>query len=47
MDQVRAHPYPYHRESIRVRDAIIEKFIDKSLDDLNNFFSIRIRCRKR
>ena len=23
--------------SIRVRDAIIEKFIDKSLDELNNF----------
>ena len=25
--------------SIRVRDAIIEKFIDKSLDELNNFLA--------
>ena len=26
-------------DSIRVRDAIIEKFIDKSLDELNNFLT--------
>ena len=26
--------------SIRVRDAIIEKFIDKSLDELNNFLAL-------